>query len=188
MSIFSKIKALFQSSEAKEIRAEVNKNVEELREEVRENVEEVREEIREASSKVQDKARETVDEAKHQASEVAHDVRHRVAGMIDYDTFKQIEVRVGTILSVEKIEKSDKLLLLKVDVGEEAPRQIVSGIATYFENPQSLKGRQAMFVTNLEPRTIFGYESNGMIFAVNDEESFSILEPDTPIVPGTRAS
>ena len=95
---------------------------------------------------------------------------------------------MGTILSVEKIKKSDKLLLLSVNVGEESPRQIVSGIATYFDDEQSLVNRQAMFVTNLEPRRIFGHESNGMIFALNDQDNFSVLEPDMNITPGTRAS
>lgn len=109
-------------------------------------------------------------------------------GKITYDEFKKVEVRVGTITSVEKIEKSDKLLLLQVDLGESEPRQIVSGIAPYFDDPGSLVNRQAMFVANLAPRKIFGIESNGMIFAVSDENSFSILEPDTLMTPGTQAS
>ncbi|MGB0915055.1 MAG: DALR domain-containing protein, partial [Crocinitomicaceae bacterium] len=73
------------------------------------------------------------------------------------------------------IEKSDKLLILTVDLGEEEPRQIVSGIALYYEDEQSLVGRQGMFVTNLEPRTIFGYESNGSVYF--DVEKYNETHP-----------
>lgn len=148
----------------------------------------LKEEVVEQAGDLAHKAKQVAGTAVEKGKSVAGDVKDRIQGRIDYDTFKRIEVRVGTILSVEKIEKSDKLLKLMVNVGEDEPRQIVSGIAPYFKDPQSLVNRQAMFVTNLEPRTIFGLESNGMIFAVNDENSFSILEPDTTIVPGTLAS
>ncbi len=68
------------------------------------------------------------------------------------------------------------------------PRQIVSGIAMYFPDPQVLVGKTCMFVTNLEPRTIRGLESNGMLFAVSTPEgAFSLLEPGQGIPPGTRA-
>lgn len=108
--------------------------------------------------------------------------------MISYDDFKKIEVTAGKILSAEKIPDTDKLLKLSVDFKEEAPRQIVSGIAMYFPNEQELVGRTAMFVTNLEPRMIRGYESNGMLFALSDEEGhFSLLEPNDTIAPGTKA-
>lgn len=68
------------------------------------------------------------------------------------------------------------------------PRQIVSGIAMYFPDPQVLVGKTCMFVTNLEPRTIRGLESNGMLFAVSTlEGAFSLLEPGAGIPVGTRA-
>ncbi len=108
--------------------------------------------------------------------------------MISYDDFAKIDIRAGKILSAEKIEGSEKLLKLMVDFAEEAPRQIVSGISKYFPEAQILIGKTAMFVTNLEPRTIFGHESNGMLFAVSTAEgAFSLLEPDETIPPGTRA-
>lgn len=67
-------------------------------------------------------------------------------------------------------------------------RQIVSGISTYFPDPAILVGKICMFVTNLEPRTIKGYESNGMLFAVSTPEgAFSLLEPNSSIPPGTAA-
>ncbi len=108
--------------------------------------------------------------------------------MISYEEFKKVEIRAGKILSAEKVPETDKLLRLTVDFAEEAPRQIVSGIAGYFENPETLVNRMAMFVTNLEPRTIRGFESNGMLFAVSTEDgSFSLLEPNSSIPPGTLA-
>ena len=69
------------------------------------------------------------------------------------------------------------------------PRQIVSGIAMYFPDPAVLVGKTCMFVTNLEPRKIKGFESNGMIFAVSDDKgNFSLLEPNSSIQPGTQAA
>ena len=70
-----------------------------------------------------------------------------------------------------------------------APRQIVSGISMHFPDPSVLVGKTCMFVTNLEPRTIKGYESNGMIFAVSTPTGgFSLLEPNSTIPAGTKAA
>ncbi len=109
--------------------------------------------------------------------------------MISIDDFKKVELSVGEILSAEKIPDTDKLLKLSVNFSEENPRQIVSGIAGYFPDPSVLVGKKCMFVTNLEPRTIRGHESNGMILAVSNEDStkFSLLTPNEEIPPGTRA-
>src|SRR3954470_5707870 len=97
---------------------------------------------------------------------------------ISYEQFSKIEMKAGKILSAEKIPDTDKLLKLSVDFAESTPRQIVSGISAYFPDPQVLVGKTAMFVTNLEPRVIRGYESNGMLFAVSTPEgAFSLLEP-----------
>ena len=69
------------------------------------------------------------------------------------------------------------------------PRQIVSGISMYFPDPAVLVGKTCMFVTNLEPRMIKGFESNGMIFAISDDKgNFSLLEPNSSIEPGTLAA
>lgn len=107
---------------------------------------------------------------------------------ISIDEFSKIEVRVGTVESAERVPDTDKLLRLLVNFGEEGgPRQIVSGIAGYVAEPNSLVGRQLAFVTNLEPRTIRGLESNGMLFAVGADESFAFLTPDRDIPPGTSA-
>ncbi len=74
-----------------------------------------------------------------------------------------------------------------VDLGEEAPRQIVSGIAKYVEDPASLVGRQLCFVTNLAPRKLKGLESNGMLFAVGEGDTFAFVTPDRNVPPGTSA-
>lgn len=105
--------------------------------------------------------------------------------MINIDDFSKVEIKVGTVLSAERVPETDKLLRLMVDLGETAPRQIVSGIARYVEDPGTLVGRQLAFVTNLEPRTLKGLESNGMLFAVGEGDSFAFMTPDRPVPPGT---
>ena len=113
---------------------------------------------------------------------------------INYEDFKKVEIRAGKILSAEKIPDTDKLLRLSVDfaekddVGNSKPRQIVSGISMHFPDASILVGKTCMFVTNLEPRTIKGFESNCMLFAVsNSQGGFSILEPNETITPGSLA-
>ena len=103
---------------------------------------------------------------------------------ISIDEFAKIEVKVGTVLVAERVPETDKLLRLMVDFGEEAPRQIVSGLAMYTE-PEALVGRQLSFVTNLAPRTIKGLESNGMLFAAGKDDTFAFMVPDRPVPPGT---
>lgn len=108
--------------------------------------------------------------------------------MINHEEFKKVEIRAGKILSAEKIPDTDKLIRLSVDLAEASPRQIISGISAYFPDPAILVGKTCMFVTNLEPRVIKGFESNGMLFAVSDDEgNFSLLEPNASIKPGTPA-
>ncbi len=108
--------------------------------------------------------------------------------MIPYDTFAQVEMKVGKILSAEPIEKSEKLLKLSVDFAEGTPRTILSGIAKYFPLGAGLAGKKCMFVTNLEPRAMMGMESQGMILAVStDDGKFSLLEPQGDIPEGTKA-
>jgi methionyl-tRNA synthetase len=107
---------------------------------------------------------------------------------ITIDEFAKIEVQIGTVRAAERVPDTDKLLRLMVDFGEAAgPRQIVSGIAAYVPEPESLIGRQFAFVTNLAPRTLRGLESDGMLFAVGDRETFAFLTPDRPVPPGTSA-
>lgn len=105
--------------------------------------------------------------------------------MISYEDFKKAEIKIGKIIIAEKIPDTDKLLFLKVDLAEESPRVIISGIAPYFPDPSNLVGVKRAFVTNLEHRVIRGYESKGMILAVGGSESqFSFLRVDENVKEG----
>src|SRR6185295_7837325 len=85
-----------------------------------------------------------------------------VTSFIEIDDFAKVDLRVGQVLSAERIPKADKLLLMKVDIGEEQPRQILAGIAQYYE-PEKLIGRKVVIVANLKPRKLRGLESQGMV-------------------------
>jgi methionyl-tRNA synthetase len=103
---------------------------------------------------------------------------------IQFDDFSKMDLRVGTILSAEKVKKADKLLMLQVDLGFET-RTIVSGIALHFE-PETLVGKQVCVLANLEPRTIKGIESKGMILmAENADGKLHLMSPDTIINSGS---
>lgn len=107
---------------------------------------------------------------------------------ITIEEFSKIEVQIGTVRSAERVPETDKLLRLTVDFNEETgPRQIISGIAAYVSEPETLMGRQLAFVTNLAPRTIRGIESNGMLFAVGSDDTFAFVVPDREVPPGTSA-
>jgi len=104
---------------------------------------------------------------------------------VNIEDFAKLDIKIGEIVEAEKIPDTDRLLKLRVDLGEESPRQIISGIAEYFPDPQRLVGRQAPFLTNLEPRTLKGYESQGMILAVSGEAGFSLLNPSQEVQNGS---
>jgi len=107
---------------------------------------------------------------------------------INIEDFKKVELVVGKILSAEKVPDTDKLLKLEVDFDEEKPRQIISGISLFFPDCSVLVGKKYMFVANLEPKIIKGFESQGMILAVSTEDGkFSLLEPNDEIPAGARA-
>ena len=97
--------------------------------------------------------------------------------LINYEKFSTLDIAIGCIVSAEIVEDADKLLKLMVEVGEDEPRQIISGIREFFDDPQFLVGKQCPFVLNLEPRVIRGLESQGMILAANHEDVFSLLIP-----------
>jgi methionyl-tRNA synthetase len=107
--------------------------------------------------------------------------------MITYDAFQTIEIRAGRIIDVVKVEGADRLLRLSVDFGEASLRQIVSGIAAHFPDLTALAGVTCAFVTNLEPKTIRGLSSDGMILAAGvPGEAFSLLKISSVVAPGTR--
>jgi methionyl-tRNA synthetase len=87
---------------------------------------------------------------------------------ITIDDFLKVELRVGEIKVAERIPKADKLLRFEIDLGEEKPRQILAGLAEYYE-PETLIGRKVVVVANLKPRKMRGLESQGMICAASLE-------------------
>ena len=102
---------------------------------------------------------------------------------IDITDFAKVELRVGEVLTAERIPKADKLLLLTVDVGEEKPRQILAGIAQHYESDQ-LIGRKIAVVSNLKPRKLRGYESQGMLLAASvGEDGKPVIATFTEDVP-----
>src|SRR5207237_1582131 len=90
-------------------------------------------------------------------------------GLSEITDVAEIDLRVGEVRSAERIPKADKLLLITVDIGEEKPRQILAGIAQYYE-PEKLIGRKIVVVANLKPRKLRGYESQGMMLAASVSE------------------
>jgi methionyl-tRNA synthetase len=101
------------------------------------------------------------------------------------DDFQKIEIRLGTVLSVDVVEGADKLYILTVDLGEDKPRQILSGIREYVK-PEDLSGKQFPFVTNLAPRMLRGHESQGMILAGSSGETLALLNPTKLLPNGTK--
>ena len=98
-------------------------------------------------------------------------------GLITIDQFFQTSLKVGTVLEAEEVPKSSKLLKLKVDLGEESPRQIVAGIREYY-SAQSLVGTQVCVVANLKPAKLMGMLSEGMILAAKDEDGLCLIRPE----------
>ena len=107
---------------------------------------------------------------------------------IKYDDFKKVEMTVGKILEATAIPGSEKLYKLSVDFVEGKPRQIISGIAQYFPDPQKLVGKKVAFVTNLEPRPLMGLLSDGMILAVKTDDKLALMEVPDYIKEGTKLS
>jgi methionine--tRNA ligase beta chain len=103
---------------------------------------------------------------------------------ISIDDFAKVEIKIGLIVSAEKVDGSDKLLKLSVSFGADDQRQVLSGIAKYIE-AESLPGKKFPFVTNLKPRKMMGMDSQAMILAVNDDINFALLEPTTDIKEGS---
>ncbi len=134
---------------------------------------------------------------------------------VSYDEFKKMDMRVGTIKSVEPVEGADKLLKCMIDFGETEVvvpavvvegettaeetvpvvtpettpklRQIVSGIREFFPEYEQLVGKQVLYIINLEPRTIRGVESQGMLMAVDGKDGKPVfLTPEVEVEPGAR--
>lgn len=95
-------------------------------------------------------------------------------GVLVYDDFLKVDMRVGSIVSAERVPKSDKLLKLQINFGEVGIRQIVAGIGKSFE-PEQLVGTKICAVLNLAPRKLMGVESHGMILAAHSGEELFLV-------------
>jgi methionyl-tRNA synthetase len=98
-------------------------------------------------------------------------------GLVDFATFSKIALRTGKVLSAEAHPNADKLLVLKVDIGEAEPRQIVAGIASKFQ-PDEIVGRRVVVVANLKPAKIRKVESQGMLLAAGDKDVIDLVSVD----------
>jgi len=105
---------------------------------------------------------------------------------ITYEDFAKLQIVIGLITAVEIVPDSNKLLKLSVEVGEEAPRQILSGIRKYFADPQSLVGVRTPFLINLDTKVIAGLESQGMILAASSADNFSLLRIENELPAGSQ--
>jgi methionyl-tRNA synthetase len=106
---------------------------------------------------------------------------------IQYDDFAKLDLRIGTIISAEKVEKADKLLKLQIDLGFET-RTVISGIALHFK-PEEIVGKQVTVVANLAPRKMRGIESNGMILMAEDQGGkLKFIAPDVETTNGSSVS
>lgn len=107
--------------------------------------------------------------------------------MITFNDFQKIDLRIAKILSAEKIEDSEKLIVLKIKIGDEE-KQIVAGIGKEYQ-PQDLVGKKIVVVANLEPKELMGYTSQGMLLAAVDKSGKPVLiVPEQDVEEGTRVS
>ena len=104
--------------------------------------------------------------------------------MITFNDFNKLDIRIGTILEAETVPKTEKLLKLTVDIGDEK-RTVVAGIADEYK-PEDIKGKQIPILTNLEPKTIRGIKSQGMILAVDIDGKATLLHPDKEVNNGSK--
>ncbi|MCX6755795.1 MAG: methionine--tRNA ligase [Candidatus Nomurabacteria bacterium] len=119
---------------------------------------------------------------------------------VSYEEFKKMDIRFGTIKEIEPVPDTDKLLRCQIDFGETVEvgegdekkveqkyRQIISGIREFFPDYEKLIGKQVLYIVNLEPRKIKGFESNGMLMAVDGQDGSPVfITPDTQVEAGSR--
>ncbi|MDH7497550.1 MAG: methionine--tRNA ligase [Syntrophomonadaceae bacterium] len=106
------------------------------------------------------------------------------AGLISIEEFTRLDLRVAEVLSAEKMKKADKLLVLRVRLGDEE-RTVVAGIAQHYE-PEALIGKKIVVVANLKPTRLRGVESQGMLLAASDGEVLGVVVPDRDVPSGSR--
>jgi methionyl-tRNA synthetase len=108
-------------------------------------------------------------------------------GFVEFEDFQKLDLRVGTVVNVERHPDADRLLLVRVDIGEDEPRQVVAGLAEFF-TPEDLAGRQVVMVANLKPRKLRKQLSQGMILAVKKDDGMELLSASGPVAPGAKVS
>ena len=137
-------------------------------------IDEIPTETKEANPKTSDKAapKETLEPL-------------TIENPISKEDFTKVEIKIGTIIEAETLPKSEKLLKLKVDLGESRARQILAGIKAYY-TPQDLIGKQVCVLANLKPAKLMGEISEGMILAAKDSEGLSFIMPQNPRKNGTQ--
>ena len=106
--------------------------------------------------------------------------------MITFEDFKKLDLRIARILEVEKHPDADKLYIIKIAY-QDKEKQLVAGIRQYYEADE-LIGKQIVVVDNLEPVSIRGVESQGMLLAAKDVEGLTILTTDREVQPGSKVS
>jgi len=107
--------------------------------------------------------------------------------MINFEDFKKVELVTAKILEVSDHPDADRLYVLKIEIAEEQPRQIIGGIKAFYSK-EELLGKTIVVVKNLEPAVIRGVQSNGMLLAVKDEEGLSVLTTDKSMPAGIRVA
>ena len=109
--------------------------------------------------------------------------------MINFEQFKEMELRTAKVLSVEDHPNADRLYVIKVDIGEEEPRTIVGGIKQWYA-AEDLVGKTVIVLANLEPATLRGVESCGMLLAAStpERDSVVVLTTEKDLPPGCSVS
>jgi methionyl-tRNA synthetase len=104
--------------------------------------------------------------------------------VITIQDFKKVELKTGKVVAVEDHPDADKLVIVRVDVGEDRPRTLVAGLKDYY-TAEELEGRTIVVVTNLEPAQLRGVRSEGMLLAAQDGEDVVLLTLDREVAPGS---
>jgi len=108
----------------------------------------------------------------------------KMKSMVTLEDFNRLDIRIGKVLSVEKVPDAEKLLKFIFDLGEEK-RQIIAGMAEFYSEPSILEGKEMPLLLNIEPRTFRGQVSEGMILAADVEGRPVMLHPEREISPGS---
>jgi tRNA-binding protein len=106
--------------------------------------------------------------------------------LVGIEDFLKLDIRLAKVLSAERIEGSEKLIKLRVSLGDEE-RTLVAGIAKHY-TPEALIGKSILILANLKPRKIMGIESQGMVLALSDGEGLSLIVPDRDLKEGAKVS